>query len=85
MAADSEINQIIDERFYGGVTNMVAISIIRKTSWLVLPFQNAESDGLLMYDTKRPSHQQGRSTNVVKTYDVARTNQFIFSTNLFWG
>ena len=61
------------------VTNMVAISIIIKTSWLVLPFQNAESDGDEMYDTKMPSHQQERHTNVLKTYDVAPRNHFIFS------
>ena len=58
---------------------MFAISIIIKTSWLVLPFQNAESDGDEMYDTKMPSHQQERHTNVLKTYDVAPRNHFIFS------
>ena len=62
---------------------MFAISII--TSWLVLPFQNVESNGEQMFDTKMPSHQQGRHTNILKMYNVAPTNHFIFSTNLFCG
>ena len=34
-----------------------------------------QMNGEQMYDTKMPSHQQGRHTNVLKTYDVAPTNQ----------
>ena len=78
------MNQIIAERFLGGVTNIVAISIITKTSWLVLPFQNAENICFLMVDILAQEEEQGRHTNVMKTYDSAATNQFIFSTHLFW-
>ena len=53
---------------------MVAISIITKTSWLVLPFQNAENNCLLMYDALAQEEEQGRHTNVMKTYDAAATN-----------
>ena len=62
---------------------MFAISIITQSSWIVLQFQNAVTNGEQMYDTKMPSHHQGRHTNVLKTYNVAPTNQFIFSTTLF--
>ena len=64
---------------------MFVNSIIIKLSWIVLPFQNAVIIPLLMYDTLAQEEEQGRHTNVVKTYDVTRTNQFIFSTHLFWG
>ena len=47
----SEMNQIIAERFLGGVTFMFLSSIIIKLSWIGLPFQNAEIICLLMYDT----------------------------------
>ena len=56
---------------------MFAISIITKPSWIVLPFQNAEIGGEQMYDARMPSHQQGRHTNVLKTYDVAPANHFL--------
>ena len=63
----SKIKQIIAKQFLGGFTNIFAISIITKTFWIVLPVQNAESNGKQMYDTKMPSNQQGRHTDVVKT------------------
>ena len=56
---------------------MFVISIIIKISWIVLPFQNAENNCLLMYDTLAQEKEQGRHMNVVKTYDAAVTNQFI--------
>ena len=64
---------------------MFVNSIIIKISWIVLPFQNAENNCLLMYDTLAQEEEQGRHTNVVKTYDVAPKIQFIFYTHLFWG
>jgi len=62
------------------------------TSWLTWPlwrltslsFQNAEIICLLMYDTLAQEKDQGRHTNVLKTYDAAPKNQFIFSKHLFW-
>ena len=59
---------------------MFVNSIIIKISWIVLPFQNAVNNCLLMYDTLAQEEEQGRHTNVMKTYDAAETNQFIFST-----
>ena len=38
-----------------------------------------------MYITKEQGRQQRRHTNVLKTYDAASTNQFIYSKHLFWG
>ena len=64
---------------------MFVNSIIIKLSWIVLPFQNAEIICLLMYDTLAQDEEQGRHTNVLKTYDAAPKNQFIFSKHLFWG
>ena len=62
---------------------MFVNSIIIKISWIVLPFQNAENICFLMYDTLAQEEEQGRHTNVMKTYDAAATNQFIFSKHLF--
>ena len=62
---------------------MFVNSIIIKLSWIVLPFQNAKIICLLMYDTLAQEEEQGRHTNVMKTYDAAATNQFIFSKHLF--
>ena len=45
----SEMKQIMAKQFPGGVTNMFVISIIIKISWIVLPFQNADNNCLLMY------------------------------------
>ena len=64
---------------------MFVNSIIIKLSWIVLPFQNAEIICLLMYDTLAQEEEQGRHTNVMKTYDAAATKKFIFTTHLFWG
>ena len=80
----SEMSQIIAGRFLGGVTFMFVNSIIIKLSWIVLPFQNADKDCLLMYDTLAQEKDQGRHTNVLKTYDAAPKNQFIFSKHLLW-
>ena len=63
---------------------MFVNSIIIKLSWIVLPFQNAEIIPLLMYDTLAQEEEQGRHTNVLKTYDAAPKNQFIFTTHIFW-
>ena len=52
---------------------MFVNSIIIKLSWIVLPFQNAEIICLLMYDTLAQGEEQGRHTNVMKTYDAAAT------------
>ena len=62
---------------------MFVNSIIIKISWIVLPFQNAENNCLLMYDTLAQEEEQGRHTNVMKTYYAAETNPFIFSTHQF--
>ena len=78
------MSQIIAGRFLGGVTFMFVNSIIIKLSWIVLPFQNADKDCLLMYDTLAQEKDQGRHTNVLKTYDAAPKNQFIFSKHIFW-
>ena len=48
---------------------MFVISIIIKISLIVLPFQNAENNCQLMYDTLAEEEEQGRHTNVMKTYD----------------
>ena len=51
---------------------MFVISIIIKISWIVLPFQNADNNCLMMYDTLAQEKEQGSHTNVVKTYDAGR-------------
>ena len=72
------MKQIMAKLFLGAVTNMFVNSIIIKISWIVLPFRNAENNCLLMYDTLAQEEEQGRHTNLMKTYDVAATNEFIF-------
>ena len=61
---------------------MFAISIIIKLSWIVLQFQNAESNGKMMCYTKIPPHQQGRHTNVVKTFGADDLIYFLYKSFL---
>ena len=60
------------------------VSIIIGASEPSLPFYKAETQEKILYITKHQGRQQGRHTNVLKTYDAVPTNQFIFSKHLFW-